>query len=451
MTALINGGADINAAGADYRKRPIRVAIAAANERAVGLLLQRGVQLQGTVAIRLPGRFDVRGFPTTPQCELQLLSIYQRLIRQDSTLATIPDEDVPGLVYDAADWERGCFSQSFINQYLDLLLANGADDLRTVDRHGFAPLDMAVAAGSPWVAEWVCRHVESEEVNRGMPNSPIRTPLAMAASRLDSRNRLLEGNGFGEDIKEDIRTRQIPNAKTIIRTLLRAGADISSMSAVAIGAPRRQRHLVQTEYATVLNGLSNVTMSAINAALAPQRDHSMILARLLPLAPHNDGRDPAPSPLSFGPHEAEGIAWKIGAFLHEPPAAAAAIDEYLIGHSQLRRRMRTAVAHFVKSAATRTSGNREVVGDMANVGGVMVRVPLQCFAVRGQQGGQHRLLGVREVVHKARLDEAASHGVTGGVVKGFNEHLGDGDCVFEWQQRGYIHKATRLFVALGIE
>ncbi|CEM39875.1 unnamed protein product, partial [Vitrella brassicaformis CCMP3155] len=131
-----------------------------------------------------------------------------------------------------------------------------------------------------------------------------------------------------------------------------------------------------------------------------------------------DGRDPAPSPLSFGPHEAEAIGWKIGAFLHEPSAAAAAIDEYLIGDSTLRRRVKAAVAHFVISAATRTPSNREVIGDMANVGGVMVRVPLRCFAVRGQQGGQHRLLGVREVVHKARLGEAASNGVTTGVVKG---------------------------------
>jgi len=43
------------------------------------------------------------------------------------------------------------------------------------------------------------------------------------------------------------------------------------------------------------------------------------------------------------------------------------------------------------------------------------------------------------VVHKARLDEAALHGVEG-VAKGFNEHLGDDDCHFQWQQLGCVER-----------
>ncbi|CEM38447.1 unnamed protein product, partial [Vitrella brassicaformis CCMP3155] len=163
---------------------------------------------------------------------------------------------------------------------------------------------------------------------------------------------------------------------------------------------------------------------------------------------------PSPSNMAFGPHEAEAIGWKIGAFLYEPPAAVAAIDQYLIGESVLRRRVTAAVTHFVKSAATQTSSNRQVVGGtryrQQGDRRVKVTVPsLQCFAVSGS-GGQVVLTGVGEVVHRARLDEAASCGVDG-VVKGFNEHLGDQDCQFEWSQLGRIDKGTGMFVPLGIE
>ncbi|CEM03570.1 unnamed protein product [Vitrella brassicaformis CCMP3155] len=448
MTALIDGGADVNARFANRESRPIRVAVAAANRPAVRLLLQRGVQLRGFLVMRLPE--DHSMCRPTPECERLLMAIYRRLIQLDSTLATERGPGGFGLAHWAATRDRGRFSQCFIYQYMDLLLENNAT-INSTSGFGDTPLHEAVIHESLRVTEWLCGHLPADDINRGTTSVPTSTPLAIAAGRLDHYNRRVDDDGTAEDIKEDIRTRDIPNLQTIIRTILRVGAGPSIMRMRAAShVQRRERQLVLAEYATVLNGLSDVTMSAINTALAPQRDHSMLLARLLPLAPHHDGRDPAPSPLSFGPHEAEAIGWKIGAFLYEPPAAAAAIDEYLISDSTLRRRVKAAVAHFVKSAATRTSSNREVIGDMANVGGVMVRVPLQCFAVRGQQGGQHRLLGVREVVHKARLDEAASHGVTG-VVKGFNAHVGDDDCVFEWRQLGYIDETTRLFVALGID
>ncbi|CEM13740.1 unnamed protein product [Vitrella brassicaformis CCMP3155] len=122
------------------------------------------------------------------------------------------------------------------------------------------------------------------------------------------------------------------------------------------------------------------------------------------------------------------MVWKIGALLHEPSAAMAAIDEYLTGDSVLGRRVRAAGLHFVKQAATRTSSNREVVGGTRYVqhegGADSTKVtvpPLQCFAVNGGQrgGGKHRRLGVREVAGaQGPLDEAARHGVEG-VVKGF--------------------------------
>ncbi|CEM00569.1 unnamed protein product [Vitrella brassicaformis CCMP3155] len=443
INTLIDDGADVNA-GQGYT-RPIQVAVAAGNLTAVETLLARQANVRGFAVMRLPQPHVTR------QGEKQLLSVYHRLIQHDSTL---PEERFGGenLVHWAA-MARSAFSQQFIDQYLDLITSHGAE--MTATRYGRTPLHMAARCGSPYVADWLCRQLTAEDINRGSPNQPNETPLSVAAQVLDNlmqeqQQQHGHGNGLGEDQgEEERRQRSIRHHKTITRTLLRAGAAPSiSRIPTATGEQRRRRQLVLTEYTTVLSELPDVTMSAINAALAPQRDHSMLLARLLPLAPHHDGAHPHPSPsnMAFGPHEAEAIGWKIGAFLHDPSAAVAAIDEYLIGDSQLRRRVRSAVGHFVKSAATQTSSNREVVGRMASVGGVMVRVPLQCFVV-GDVGGQ--TMELREVIHKARKDEAAQYRVVG-VVKGFNEHLGDQDCQFEWGQLGCLSR-TGLFVSLGIE
>ena len=136
------------------------------------------------------------------------------------------------------------------------------------------------------------------------------------------------------------------------------------------------------------------------------------------------------------------VAWKIGAFLHKPEA----VDTITLGQPVVAHRIKRAMQHFVKCAATKTAGNEEVIGGMASVGGQVVRVPLQCFAVR--EGPSVRRVGLREVVHRARLDEAARYGLTG-VVKGFNSHLGNDDCQFGWQQLGWVNDIA-LFQPLGI-
>ncbi|CEM00506.1 unnamed protein product [Vitrella brassicaformis CCMP3155] len=466
MTALLNGGADVNQGRPHHHQptMPIRVAIAAGSEAAFNLLMQHQANVHGVMVMELP-HSDSFGRSAPSDYEHALLAMYRRLIQQDSTLATEVEQAMGGnLVHHAARNERGYVSQGFIDAYLDLVVENGASITATRNIE-WTPLHDAASMGSPCSADYLCRRLPPNEIDT--PTSgviPNRTALATAADRVDR----LEGDvHMHEDLHDEQLDRQyqemlqssiIPNIKATIRTLLRTGADITRMP-IATEADRRKRQLVLTEYTTVLNELPNATMSAINDALRPQRDHSMRLGRLLPLAPHHDGAHPHPSPsnMAFGPHEAEGIAWKIGAFLHEPSAASAAIDEYLIGDSQLRRRVRAAVNHFVKSAATQTSSNREVVGGTRyeQQGDKRVKVtvpPLKCFAIRAAgSGGQvvNKMTGVREVVHKARLDEVAKYQLTG-VQKGFNEHLGDQDCQFGWGQLGRLSR-TGLFIPLGIE
>ncbi|CEM29373.1 unnamed protein product [Vitrella brassicaformis CCMP3155] len=420
LNAPIDGGADVNAAGGE--ERPIKLAIAAGNLTAMEALLARQVDVRGFTVMQLPYiRGD--GPPATRDYEAALMSVFRRLIQHDNTLAA--ERYGHTLVHLAA--RASTFSQSFIDEYLTLITSHGAD-MTATDPGGFTPLH-SVAFGSHCVAEWLCRQLTAEDVNRGMPNLPNMTPLAMAAEALGQEQ---QGEGQG---KEERHQRRIREHKATIGVLLRSGAAPSiARMPTATEEQRRRRQLVLAEYATVLNELSEVVLSAINGALAPQRDHSMLLARLLPLAPHHDGAHPHPSPsnMAFGPHEAEAIGWKIGAFLYEPPPAVAAINQYLIGESMLRRRVRAAVGHFVKSAATQTSSNREVVGGTRyqQQGDKRVKVtvpPLQCFAVRGSVGG--RKTGVREVVHRARLDERR---------------------MFEWGQLGRLSR-TGLFVSLGID
>ncbi|CEM22702.1 unnamed protein product [Vitrella brassicaformis CCMP3155] len=458
LSALIDGGADINAD--DFVEQPpIMVAIRAGNMTAVEALLARQADVRGIwgPVMRLPHLG--RAAPSaTREYEETLMSIYRRLVQHDSTLAAERSAGGDSLVHEAAV-APSIFSQQFIDQYLTLITSHGAD-ITARDPVGYTPLHVAALRGSAFLAEWLCRRITAVDVNRGRPPQPHRTPLAVAAEALDGviRAQQHQQQQLGEALGERD-TRRIRQHKTIIQTLLRSGAAPSiALMPTATEWDRRHRQVVVTEHATVLNEVPGVVMWVINGALAPQRDHSMLLARLLPLAPHHDGAHPHPSPsnMAFGPHEAEAIAWKIGAFLHEPPAAVAAIDQYLIGESVLRRRVRAAVGHFVKSAATQTSSNREVVGGTRyqQQGDKRVKVtvpPLQCFAVRGS-GGQkgEKMTGVREVVHKAWLDEVAKYHLVG-VVKGFNEHLDDQDCQCEWGQLGRIDRQTGLFVSLGIE
>ncbi|CEL92729.1 unnamed protein product [Vitrella brassicaformis CCMP3155] len=453
MNALIDGGADMNAADLSrIEHRPFQIAVAAGNQAALGLLMARNVQLRGFMVMQLPHVPIVRLFRPTPALESQLLCIYRRLIQDDSTLA---DE---GNGWGSGDhvmryvaMRGGEYSQAFLDSYLDLLVDNGAS-IMAADGDGQTAFHWAAFAGAHRVIHWMSRHVSAGEINRRTnQGADGYTALDEAASQLDWFTEWVRRADFVSEEEEENIRRRIPVQKTCILVLLRGGAAPSiAHLPTATEADRRCRQMVLTEYATVLNELRDVVMEAINTALAPQRDYSMLLTRLLTLVTHHDGHPahPSPSTLSFGPQEGEAIAWHVGSFLYQPSTAMATIDEYLIGDSVLRQHVRAAVAHFVRQAATRTASNREVVGGTRQEGGQTVRVPsLQCFAIASGNGGRAvRMVGVREVVHRARLDEAEQHGVAG-VIKGFNEHLGDADCQFQWRQLGYMTRG--VFMSLG--
>ncbi|CEM24666.1 unnamed protein product [Vitrella brassicaformis CCMP3155] len=457
LTALIDGGADVNGGQARHaadgaEERPLQVAIVSGNEAAFKLLMaQDNIDLDGLWVMALPMPLLDSGHPPPPDYQTRLLSFYSTLIERSPSLATEQPHS-ENVLHMAAMRALGYYSQSFINIYLDIVVRHGADMTAVGGINGKTPLQTAAYLGAPYVTEYLCRRLPVDQINE-----PTLTPLAEAASTAY------------ETISpytppEDFRMR---NRKLTIRSLLRAGADIDSIgldnnmppSAIrayhnAIQASLRQRQLVLAEYATVLNELPGAVISAVNNALAP---HRSLAALLTPR-------------LAVGPHEAPIFGWRIASYLFDMAAAREAISEAIgVRHSVLARRVRAAVEHFVRSAVLRASSNREVVGRKENVGSVVVRVPLQCFAVA--DGADSRpphvvhtagRLGLREVVHKARLESlgnsAPRHalrmwGLADAVVKGFNEHLGDEDCHFVWRQLGWRVEGSSggEFVSLGID
>ncbi|CEM28808.1 unnamed protein product, partial [Vitrella brassicaformis CCMP3155] len=290
LSALIDGGADINGGGCELMgvDRPIRVAVGAGNMTAVEVLLARQADVRGIwgPVMELP---CVGGAapPPTREYEAALMSIYRRLIQHDSTLAAERSAAGDSLLHLAAT-APSTFSQQFIDQYLTLITSHGAD-MTARDTIGYTPLHLAAKAGSAILAEWLCRRITADDINRGRPPQPHRTPLAVAAEmlRIVIQQQQQQQHGQGEALGE-WHSRRIRQHKTTIRVLLRSGA-APSIARIPTATERdgRHRHLVLAEYAIVLSELSEVVMSAINAALAPQRDHSRLLARLLPLAPHH--------------------------------------------------------------------------------------------------------------------------------------------------------------------
>ncbi|CEM12629.1 unnamed protein product [Vitrella brassicaformis CCMP3155] len=407
LEALISCGANVNIHHPGDGRRPIRVAFETGNFEAVEVLL--ATNQVNNISFRLPVFPPLR----------------------------------PSQAYGDA------LIRAFTYEYMDTLVHHGnpipADSVRF-------SLRFAAYHGSHCVVDYLCERLATPaDINHAQAVAP---PLWHAAGELED---LLDDNDDDDDDMLDETADGIRNLKLLVRSLLRAGADLSTSVLPTTPIERKRHELVLKEYVVVLNELPFVVMDAINAALAPQRDANILMTRILPFVDHNDEdpslpHPPSPSPLSFGPQEAAAIAWKIGAFLHDPPAALTAINSYLTNASALKRRVRGAVEHFVKWAATKTVSNREVVGGWSRgPDGQMVRVPqLQCFAVDAGHLHTHRRLGLREVVHRARLDEVRQHGLEG-VVKGFNNEEGNDDCEFQWGQLGYVTGQTgQQWVSLGI-
>ncbi|CEL93952.1 unnamed protein product [Vitrella brassicaformis CCMP3155] len=431
LSALLNGGADPNVAADETEQTPLQVAIASGNQKAFDILRARqGIDLYAADAhmvMKLPRPLRL----PPPEYLQRLMSMYERLARRDPTLATEHDNGAFNLVHWAAINSKGRHPPSFINAYLDLITANGAD-ITAGDAGGQTPLHKAAFIGSPHVADYLCRKLPADQINR--QDNQGQTPLAWAAGWLDRRIRHLQDPNTPEHFKEKYRA-DIDNFKLTIRSLLRAGADISSIP-TATERDRCGRQVVLTEYATVLNKVGPPVMVAVNAALAP---HRSLAALLTPR-------------LAVGPQEAPIFGWRIASYLFDMDAAQEAISEAIgVRHSDMARRLCAAAEHFVRSVVYQASSNREVVGGTADVGGQVVRVPqLQCFELKGIDSRPREAVhtrgrvGLREVVHRARMDEAAKWGLAdGAVVKGFNTHLGDADCQFTWQQLGAaLHQPT---------
>ncbi|CEL93935.1 unnamed protein product [Vitrella brassicaformis CCMP3155] len=424
----LDGGADPNAAADETEQTPLHLAIASGNQTAFDTLTapRQDVDLRppdAPMVMELPRPLRQ---PPTEYLRL-LMSMYRRLIERDPTLATERDVWGTNLVHHAAMNARGHYPQSFIVGYLDLITQLGAD-MTAADGNGWTLLRWAAEWGSPKVADYLCRKLPADQVNRR--DNQGQTPLAKAAEELDHNIQRLQHPNTPEADKERHRAK-IDNLKLTIHSLLRAGADISS-TPTDTEEDRHQRQLVLTEYATVLNELPAGVMAAVNAALAP---HRSLAALLIPR-------------LVVGPQEAAIFGWRIASYLFDMNAAQEAISEAIgVRHTDMARRVCAAAEHFVKSAVYQASSNREVVGgtryEQQGDKRFKVTVPqLQCFMLEGVDSRPSEAVhtrgrvGLREVVHRAVLDEAAKWGVQGVVVKGFNTHLGDADCQFTWQQLG---------------
>ncbi|CEL92435.1 unnamed protein product [Vitrella brassicaformis CCMP3155] len=436
LEALISCGANVNFHHpAHFSMRAMSVAAKTGNIEAVEVLLATNqLDYLSCPSISPPLR-------PSQAYDDALIRTARRLLHHDPSLS--------GLAVLEAATSRPLPSKAFTYEYMDTILQHGDPIPVGVVR---TALSEAAGLGSHWVMDYLCERLATPaDINPAQGHHP---PLQRAAMHLQVL--LDEWDGWDGDVDDDMLD-AIRNRKLVVRSLLRAGADLSTkVLPITTTGDRKRRELVLKEYVVVLNELPFVVMDAINAALSTQRDAYIVMTRILPFVDHNDEdaclpHPPSPSPLSFGPQEAAAIAWKIGAFLHDPPAALTAVDQVLTNASALKRRVRAAVGHFVKWAATKTVSNREVVGGWSRgPDGQMARVPqLQCFAVDAGQRHTHTQLGVREVVHGARLEEVRQHGLEG-VVKGFNNEEGNDDCQFQWGRLGFVGQTGQQWVSLGI-
>ncbi|CEM30691.1 unnamed protein product [Vitrella brassicaformis CCMP3155] len=467
MGSLVQGGADINAG--ERACTPIVVAIASCNRAAFDLLMgQPGIQLRGRRVLTVPTTLDTD--QPTGAHEATLLSFYRQLIERDSTLATERDADGLNPMHWAA-MTPPIWSQQSIENYIDLLVTNGVD-IRPVDNGGLTPLHRVAHWGSHRVAASLCGRLTAADIDRGLPNAPALTPLTAAAQSLDEATQRLQDNNTGQAEREALATIRIPHVKHTISVLLQAGADIAFIP-TATERHRRRRQLMLPEYATVLNQLPHDVMATVNAALRPQREMADALTEALhnataqqlkaafpsfdpsrpsvpppPLPPHVD---PEPSwhndYMPFANRDMSPIAWRVASSFVNPSVLEQS-PRPVQNVTEIGRRVNTAMARFVGAAASlQVVGNEEVVGGTTNVDGERVRVPqLRCFVVRGQHGGQHRLMELREVVQRAILDEAARYdGLPASIGNGFTKDV----AAFEWQHLGYVDERGE-WVTLGM-
>ncbi|CEL95725.1 unnamed protein product [Vitrella brassicaformis CCMP3155] len=403
-----------------HSKCPIQTAVRAGNLTAVKTLVAHGAVLRGHPSgqarlglylLSLPRRVH-----SSEHYEAALMDIFNYLVKLDPSLVT--EAIVGSNVIGYAATIGPIYSEGFIHGYLQLMMDNGASIVESA-------LPEAAHNSSYHMIEWLCQHLSPAQINTAPARGEFgahQTPLGRAAMRVAQ---LRSQGDAGEEEYPLVPRDEIPLQRAI-RTLLASGAAIDMVRTPqqlppnATQSDREAHGVVLAEYLTVLNDeLPQAVMDGVNGALCPQRDAASVLTPLLPQ-----------------------VAWKIGAFLHKPEA----VDTVTLGQAEVANRIKRAMQHFVKCAATKTAGNQEVIGGMASVGGRVVRVPLQCFAVI--QGTSVRRVGLREVVHRARLDEAARYGLTG-VIKGFNSHLGNDDCQFGWGQLGWVNEIG-LFQPLGI-
>jgi len=415
-----------------------------------------------------------------------LLPCIRRLLKHKRSLATDFYYDgtyqpIHGIV------DHACFTMNFARGFYELLYefgaplnSRGGDDWD--DREDrVRPIDQAYLVDEPRLLEFLCKHLPASVLMEEGPQlmrcfsrdirCALEEPLATEGRAREKREktiemakektRLLLRAGAPLPAEEsdppsteegDATTKAIERRrKEKIRLHWRADAPLPAEESdppsteegdAANKTIERQREceIVKHEYVRILNAIPDEVMNAVNAALRPQREIAALLTHLLPLTPHNDGppNDPVPSLLHFGPQEAAGIAWRIAALCFDRDTAHQTVSGIqLRSHGRLGHRVHEAMDHFVASAVFHASGNTEVVGGSREADGQVVHAPpLRCFSAEvGQQG--RRPFGLREVVHKARLDEAEEYGLTG-VIKGFNEHLGDADCQFEWDGLGFV-------------
>ncbi|CEL98010.1 unnamed protein product [Vitrella brassicaformis CCMP3155] len=434
LEALIVGGAPIG-------KKSITTAFQKANHPALDTFLSHTC---GGDLIDGQALFFVVNRPCPPKDVYEqyfdaLLPCIRRLLEHDSSLATeeLHYRFLP--IHSVAD--HASFTRNFTIGFCELLYEFGSPiNSKEASFHDMRPFDQAKGADEPWLLEFLCKRLPASVLVRTDPEL-MRFFIGGATKELEKRYK-----------------RGAEAAKEKIRLLLRVGVPLPAApiattrkSDPALKAANRERQEIKREYVCVLNEIPHDVMDTVNAALRPQRELAALLTDLLPLAPHNDGphNDPVPSLLHFGPQEEAAIAWRIAALCFDTDTAHQTVSDIrLRPHSKFGHRVHEAMDHFVASAVFHASGNTEVVGGRHEEEGQVVHAPpLQCFAIRGQEGGQHRVLGLREVVHGARLDEATEHGLRG-VVKGFNEHLGDADCELEWDGLGFIDDAGE-FVSMA--